>query len=542
MAGGHPRLASGAAITVVLVAVGACAAHPSGPGGSTDGSSAGIGRSALASPASISAPPDAFTVQDIATGNHFEVVLTPGDPSLGQFIAAIPGVGLVQPNAAATVTANANHTDTLTYRGAGSRDASAHLDPELGVDYRPSGHAVAATLILTGTVDPAHQTASLDLIVNGTDHHFQTAAASDATPAVTAVLAALSANDWATLYRLSALQTHTALSIRQYTALGSSNGTISHATTDGPITYTTSPADIRSASVPFTATLASPTGTSSTEHGFIEMIHSTQGWQLYSITGPSTATSSAPISTAPSPPAEPGSAFVTVTPVPTPAGPSTYDLPAGPSVALISPLPLSAGPDEPTTPGMRLSYSLDSAGFAPSTEAWRVTSVHSDADGTKVVLQEQVGRTPGLNHVIGILPNNALELESFDVGFKNGGRLTRTSGAIDVPAPSDFTPTPSTFAATYTQAGQSTQLTVSAQVEQLGAQRITVPAGTFDVDVVEEDVSYEIDATHYLFYNALYLAPGIGIVNQIEQWSTNGGRLQYIGTLSLTSVTRVPAS
>jgi len=73
MAGGHPRLASGAAITVVLVAVGACAAHPSGPGGSTDGSSAGIGRSALASPASISAPPDAFTVQDIATGNHFEI-------------------------------------------------------------------------------------------------------------------------------------------------------------------------------------------------------------------------------------------------------------------------------------------------------------------------------------------------------------------------------------------------------------------------------------------------------------------------------------
>ncbi len=540
LAGGLPRLASRAAMTVVLVAVGACAAHPSGSGGSTAGSATGASRPSP-SP-SVSAPPDAFTVQDRATGNHFEVVLTPGDPSFGQFIAAIPGVGLLQPNAAATVTVNANHTDTLTYSGAGSLDASAHLDAELGSDYRPSGHAVAATLTLRGTADPAHQTASLDLIVNGVDHHFGTATTSDATPAVTAVVTALNANNWTTLYGLSDLQTHTALTVQQYNALGSSCGTFSHVTTDGAITYTTSAADIHGATVKITATLTSPTGSSSTVHGLIEMIDSTEGWQVYSIIGPGTANSSAPVSTAPSPPAEPGSAFVTVTPIPTPAGPSTYDLPAGPTVALIAPLPLSAGPDEPATPGMRLSYSLDSAGFEPSTEVWLVTSVHSSADGTQVILQEQVGRTPGLNHVIEILPNNTLQFESFDVGFKDGGRLARTSGAIDVPAPSVFTPTPSTFVATYTQAGQSTQLTVSAQVEQLGAQRIVVPAGTYDADVIQEDDAYEMDGSRDEFYYTLYLAPGIGIVNEIEQWSTNGGRLQYIGTLALTSVTGGPAS
>jgi hypothetical protein len=326
LAGGHARLAAGAVTAMVLVAVGACAAPPSSSGGPTGGSAigaagmpslspsvsaqpvavgasispsyssaasttglpAGAAGSAVTSPPPISAPPVAFTVQDAATGNHFEVVLTPADPSFGQFIAAIPGVGLVQPSAAATVTINANHTDTLAYRGAGGLDASAHLDPEFGADYQPSGHAVAATLILTGVADPVHQTASLDLIVNGTDHHFRTAAVSDATSAVTAVLAGLNANNWASLYRLSDLQTHTALTVQQYTALGSSSGTFSHVSNDGAIAYTTSAAGIHSASVPFTAILTSPTGTSSTQQGSIEMIDSTQGWQLYSITGPDT--------------------------------------------------------------------------------------------------------------------------------------------------------------------------------------------------------------------------------------------------------------
>jgi hypothetical protein len=323
---GHARLAGGAATALVLVAVGACAAAPSSSGGPTGGSAIGaagvpslapsvsaqpVAARASISPASssatstaglpagsagsaptslppISAPPVAFTVQDAATGNHFEVVLTPGDPSFGQFIAAIPGVGLVQPSRAATVTINADHTDTLAYTGAGGLDASAHLDPEFGADYQPSGHAVAATLILTGTADPVHQTASLDLSVNGTNHHFGTPIASDATSAVTAVLAALNANNWATLYRLSDSQTHAALTAQQYTAMGSSSGTFSHVSTGGAITYTTSAASIHSASVPFTATLMSPTGTSSTQHGSIEMIDGTQGWQLYSITGPDT--------------------------------------------------------------------------------------------------------------------------------------------------------------------------------------------------------------------------------------------------------------
>ena len=323
---GYARLASGAVMAVVLVSVCACAAPSSGSGGPTGGSAiaaAGMpsvapsvlaqpvtvgapispvssspiatavlpaesSGGAVGSPPPISAPPVAFTVQDPATGNHFEVVLTPGDPSFGQFIAAIPGVGLIQPSSAATLTINADHTDTLTYRGSGGLDTAAHLDPVFGADYQPSGHAVAATLILTGTADPVHQTASLDLTVNGTDHHFGTPVASDATSAVTAVLAALNTNNWATLYRLSDAQIQTALTAEQYAALGSSGGTFSQVTLDGSITYTASDADIRSASVLFTATLTSRTGASSTQHGSVEMVDDARGWQLHSITGPDT--------------------------------------------------------------------------------------------------------------------------------------------------------------------------------------------------------------------------------------------------------------
>ena len=233
----------------------------------------------------MSGPPVAFTVQDASTGNHFEIVLTPGDPSYGQFIAAIPGVGLVQPSAAATVTINANGIVTLAYSGPGGLDAAAHLDPVFGADYQPSGHAVAARLILTGTADPVHQTASLDLIVNGTDHHFGTPVASDASSAVNAAIAALNANNWAALYQLSDPQVRTALTAQQYTALGSSSGTFSHVTTNGAITYTTSAAGIHSATIAITATVTPATGSPSTQHAPIEMVDDTQGWQLYSIVG-----------------------------------------------------------------------------------------------------------------------------------------------------------------------------------------------------------------------------------------------------------------
>lgn len=253
-------------------------------------------------------------------------------------------------------------------------------------------------------------------------------------------------------------------------------------------------------------------------------------------------TAATPASMEPSATAAPGSAFVTLTPVPVAEDPSTDDLPAQPSPVWIAPLPLSAGPEAPTTPGMRLAYSLDSAGFKPSSELWVVTSVERDGRGTHVVLQEQVGRTPGLSHVTEILPNDALEGQSYDIGFKSGARLTLSSGVIEFPAPAVSTPAAGTFTATYTEASQSTQLAVSTKVQRLGTQRIVVPAGTYDANVIQEEISYVADGIHAQIGYLLDLVPRIGIVKETEQWSTDGGQPRDVGTLALTSVTGGPAA
>jgi hypothetical protein len=285
----------GAALAVTLVAVSAVVFNaPARTKPGRDPSS-----NAVAAPASAAAsspddaPPAPFVVQDATTGIHFEVVLTPGDPSLGQFIAAIPGVGLIAPTSPATVTTNADHTVSLSYSGAGSLDAAAQLDPELGSDYIPSGSAVAATLTLSGHVDPARQTASLDLSVNGGDHPFGTASVPDGTSAVNAIVAALTANNWAALYALADQQTHAAMTAQQYASTGAASGTFSHVTTNGPITYRTSEAGIHSAEVAINVTLTPPSGAPAPARGFIDLIDTAQGWQLYSITNPYTAAASA---------------------------------------------------------------------------------------------------------------------------------------------------------------------------------------------------------------------------------------------------------
>ena len=189
---------------------------------------------------------------------------------------------------------------------------------------------------------------------------------------------------------------------------------------------------------------------------------------------------------------------------------------------------------------MRLSYSLDTPDFEPSREVWLVTSVQRDSRSTHVVLQEQVGRTPGLVHSVEVLPNDALEFDSYAIGFRNGAQLTRTSGAIEIPAPAVLTTTPSTFDATYTEGGDSTQLAVSAQVQRLGTQRVVVPAGTYDADVIKEDISWDVDGDHSQVTYVHYLVPGIGTIEETEKWSTNGGQPRDIGTIALTSVTGGP--
>jgi hypothetical protein len=234
-------------------------------------------------------------VEDPASGVHFEVVVAQADPNLGRFIAAIPGIGLIESNEAATISVNADHTDAVSYSGAGSLDATAQLDSEFGFNYHPSGDApTAATLQLSGVIDPARQSATLDLVVDGTDHKFSTSTSvPDAKHAIAAVLDALNANDWTQLYALADPQTHTALTAQQYAAAGSASGTFSHAVAAGPVTYLTSQADVHSAQVAIDATLTPPNGAPTPARGFIDLIYASGSWSLYSLTNPYTPGASA---------------------------------------------------------------------------------------------------------------------------------------------------------------------------------------------------------------------------------------------------------
>lgn len=130
------RAALGATLTVALVAVGASIASASGPGDSQTPATP------IPSASADSASGDTastFLVEDPVSGVHFEVVVAQADPNLGRFIATIPGVGLIESNQPATISVNADHTDSVAYSGAGSLDATAQLDPEFGFNYHPSG-------------------------------------------------------------------------------------------------------------------------------------------------------------------------------------------------------------------------------------------------------------------------------------------------------------------------------------------------------------------------------------------------------------------
>lgn len=281
------RAALGATLTVALVAVGASIASASGPGDSQTPATP------IPSASADSASGDTastFLVEDPVSGVHFEVVVAQADPNLGRFIATIPGVGLIESNQPATISVNADHTDSVAYSGAGSLDATAQLDPEFGFNYHPSGDTPsAATLQLSGVVDPARESATLDLVVNGTDHKFSTSTTVPAAnQTIAAVLGALNANDWTQLYALADIQTHRALTAQQYAASGAGSGTFSHAVVNGAITYQTSQADVHSAQVAIAATLTPPNGSPASARGFIDLIYAGGSWSLYSLTDPYT--------------------------------------------------------------------------------------------------------------------------------------------------------------------------------------------------------------------------------------------------------------
>lgn len=224
--------------------------------------SAALLTSSFSSPARAAAPPQASLVSgfmDHTSHDYLRVQLDSSKADYGQFVVALPGVGLAWSAKAASVTVESGHSDQLRYDGPGFLDPNASLDTEFGVAYQEQGPATSKPIRLVGQVDPAHGTGSIEVWIAGAHYHFASLAVPhDAGSTATAVLAAIGAEDWTTLYSLADTSLRNAMTAQQFAKQISSafsGGQVSDARQTGPISYTTSSAGTSYANVPVTFTV-----------------------------------------------------------------------------------------------------------------------------------------------------------------------------------------------------------------------------------------------------------------------------------------------
>src|SRR5216683_4015607 len=122
------------------------------------------------SPAHAAAPPQSSLVSgfmDHTSSDYLRVQLDSSAAGYGQFVVALPGVGLAWSAQPATVTVESGQSDQLRYDGPGFLDPNAILDTEFGTAYQQQGPTTSEPIRLIGQVDPAHGTGSIEVWVAG---------------------------------------------------------------------------------------------------------------------------------------------------------------------------------------------------------------------------------------------------------------------------------------------------------------------------------------------------------------------------------------
>jgi hypothetical protein len=239
------------------------------------------------SPAHAAAPPQSSLVSgfmDHTSNDYLRVQLDSSAADYGQFVVALPGVGLAWSAQSATVTVESSQSDQLRYDGSGFLDPNAILDTEFGVAYQEQGPATSEPIRLIGQVDPAHGTGSIEVWVAGTHYHFASLAIPhDANSAAAAILTAIGAEDWPTLYSLADTSLRNAMTAQQFAqqlsdAFG--GGQVSDARQTAPISYTTSSAGTSYANVPATFTVTHA-GQTQTVSATVVLIRDGGSWRWF---------------------------------------------------------------------------------------------------------------------------------------------------------------------------------------------------------------------------------------------------------------------
>ncbi len=239
------------------------------------------------SPAHAAAPPQSSLVSgfmDHTSSDYLRVQLDSSAAGYGQFVVALPGVGLAWSAQPATVTVESGQSDQLRYDGPGFLDPNAILDTEFGTAYQQQGPTTSEPIRLIGQVDPAHGTGSIEVWVAGTHYHFASLAVPhDADSTAAAVLTAIGAGDWPTLYSLADTSLRNGMTAQQFAQQVNNEfggGQVSDARQTGPISYTTSSAGTSYANVPATFTVTHA-GQTQTVSATVVLIRDGGSWRWF---------------------------------------------------------------------------------------------------------------------------------------------------------------------------------------------------------------------------------------------------------------------
>ncbi|GAA1257956.1 hypothetical protein [Oryzihumus leptocrescens] len=238
-------------------------------------------------PAAHAAPTTSQLTQgylDLRSGDYLRVQLDPASVARGNFVVAIPHVGLVWPTGRASVTVESPQSTQLRYDGGGTRDADAILDTEFGVGYRQQGAGQAVHLRVVGHVDPAHGTASVRVWIDDALTNIVTEPASDsqsASDAASAYLSELKARDWAALYAMADSDLRSGLSEAKFAegmAQAPEAQGLAGASADAP-TVSTNGAGVTWANVPIHLTYANKPS----KDGTLVLILQASGWKVFTV-------------------------------------------------------------------------------------------------------------------------------------------------------------------------------------------------------------------------------------------------------------------
>lgn len=184
------------------------------------------------------------------------------------------------------ITSTGDYTGTATVTGSGQSSTEQVRASDVTVQLYPAGGGATSstTLSMTGELDTATVSASVEVWIGGTHYHLGTASVSErqAAKAASAALAAIKAENWAALYAMMSSDTTSAATEAQFTAELSAEtpGTVTAATLTGTGSISTDTTGYPLAREPFTATLRRTDGSTLSYRGSVYLVWEQSAWHV----------------------------------------------------------------------------------------------------------------------------------------------------------------------------------------------------------------------------------------------------------------------